>query len=362
MMLGIFGRYVARETAWNWCGVVGVLVLVIVVNRFAVYLGEAASGQIPAGISFVLIGLSVAGLLEIVLPVSLFLAAMLTLGRLYRDGEAVAGFVCGLTPGRLYRPFAVLGVIAALILAWLALYVSPWTAALGHRIEQSARSEASISLLVPGQFKNLPGGGVFYAGGASDDGKKLLDVFAATEEDSQTVMLAGSQGKLISEGENGARHLEVAPGHRYAGIPGQLDWTVTRFRSASLLVRPATPEAGVTDPDRLPTAQLSARDDPVARATLQWRLVQPFTVLVLLLIAVPLAHIRPRQGRFARLVPAILVYLVYFNLLGVVRVWVGEGTIPLLPGLWLVPLVFALGGIGLIYLRFARRLGGRSAA
>ncbi|MGH8428366.1 MAG: LPS export ABC transporter permease LptF [Gammaproteobacteria bacterium] len=351
-MLGIFGRYVARETALAWGGVAGVFVLVVVVNRFAVYLGEAATGQIPAATSFLLIGLSVVGLLEIVLPVSLFLAAMLTLGRLYRDGEAVAGFVCGLTPARLYRPFAMLGLIAAALLAWLALYVSPWSQATGHRIEQQARSQAKISVLVPGQFKPLPSGGVFYVDGISKDGGELVNVFAQMEEDERSVVLTGTRGKLVTNPDDGERHLELAPGYRYAGIPGRLDWTVTRFRSASLLIRPASPGPGATDPDQVPTAELAARDDLAARATLQWRYMQPLTVLVLLLIAVPLAHTRPRQGRFVRLVPAILIYLVYFNLLGVARVWVAQGATPVVPGVWWVPGLFVIAGLILIYLRY----------
>lgn len=354
-MLGVFGRYIARETLLSWLGVAGVLILVVVVNRFAVYLGEAAAGQIPADTSFTLIGLSVVGLLEIVLPVSLFLAAMLTLGRLYRDGEAVAGFVCGLTPARLYRPFILLGVLAALALAWLALYASPWAAASAHRIEQSARTRAQVSVLTAGKFKRLAGGGVFYVSGLGADGSALEGVFAETEEDAGTVVLTGVRGRMSVDPSDGARHLLLEDGYRYSGTPGSRSWTITRFHDADLLVQPGAPGRGVSDLDRLPTSALLARDDPGARAAFEWRIAQPLTVLVLLLIAVPLAHTRPRRGRFARLVPAILVYLVYFNLLGVARVWVAQGATPAIFGVWWVPALFAAGGGVLVYLRFGRR-------
>jgi lipopolysaccharide export system permease protein len=355
-MLGIFDRYVARETALTWAGVAGVLVLVVVVNRFAVYLGEAAGGAIPPGTSFLLIGLSVVGLLEIVLPVSLFLAAMLTLGRFYRDGEAVAAFVCGLTPARFYRPFVLLGLVAAGLLAWLALYASPWSAATGHRIEQQARAQAQVSVLVPGEFKQLANGGVFYAEASAQDGRELLDVFAQMEQQNdQAVVITAARGRFLVDAATGERRLQLDDGYRYRGTPGKLDWTVTRFRRSELLVSPGSPEPGATDLDRLSTAELARRGGPASRAALQWRLAQPLTVLVLLLLALPLAHTRPRQGRFARLVPAILVYLVYFNLLGVARVWVAQGQFPVLPGVWLVPILFALGGLVLMRQRFGRR-------
>lgn len=357
-MLGTFGRYVARETALTWAAVAGVLVLVIVVNRFAVYLGQAASGQIPAAASFVLLGLSVLGLLEIVVPVSLFLAVMLTLGRLYRDNEATAAFACGLTPRRLYRPFVALGSVATLALVGLAIWASPWAHARAHRLEVHARSEAQVSVLVPGRFKELAGGnGVFYVGGIAADRTTLTQVFAELHEEGKPVVLTAPRGRMVVTPATGERHLELADGHRYSGQAGALDWTVTRFRHADLLVQPGRPTPGGADLDRLSTAALAARSDPAARAALQWRIAQPFAVLVLLLIAVPLAHVRPRQGRYARLVPAILVYLVYFNLLGVARVWVAQGTAPAIPGLWWVPGLAALGGVMLLWLRFGRRYG-----
>lgn len=357
MSLGIFGRYVARETAMTWLAVAAVLVLVVVVNRFAVYLGEAAAGQIPAAATFALLGLSVIGLLEIIVPVSLFLAIVLALGRFYRDQEAVAAFACGLTPARLYRPFILLGLLAAALLAALALWASPWAHATAHRMEVHAQNQAQVSVLEAGQFKPLAGGqGVFYVGGIDADGT-LHSVFAEMNQDGKPVLITATDGQLVTTPE-GERHLELGSGHRYEGRPAALDWTLTRFGSARLLVEPPGQEAASsTDYDRMSTARLSRLAEPGARATLQWRLVQPLTVLLLMLIAVPLAHMRPRQGRYARLVPAILVYLIYFNLLGVARIWVSHGEVPATPGVWWVP-ALALGfGLLLLWQRYGRRRG-----
>lgn len=353
--LGIFGRYVARETAMTWAAVAAVLVLVVVVNRFAVYLGEAAAGQIPAAATFALLGLSVIGLLEIIVPVSLFLAIVLALGRFYRDGEAVAAFACGLTPSRLYRPFVLLGLLAAVLLAALALWASPWAHATAHRMQVRAQNQAQVSVLEAGQFKSLAGGrGVFYAGRIDPDGQ-LHSVFAEMRRDSKPTLIAASSGRLVTA-PDGERHLDLGAGHRYQGNSGALDWTRTRFGSASVLVEPpGHAPASATDYDRMSTARLTALADPGARATLQWRLVQPLTALLMILIAVPLAHMRPRQGRYARLVPAILVYLIYFNLLGVARIWVAHGEVGTGLGVWWVPGLALLFGLFLLWQRYGRR-------
>lgn len=356
-MLGLFDRYVARETAVNWVAVAAVLVLVVVVNRFAVYLGEAAAGQIPATATFALLGLSVIGLLEIIVPVSLFLAVVVALGRFYRDQEAVAAFACGLTPARLFRPMGLLAAIAAVLLAVLALWATPWAHATAHRLEVGAKAEAQVSVMEAGRFKLMAGGrGVFYAAGVAPQTGELQHVFAEEDEGGHPLVITATKGRLVTAQDTGERRLVLGAGQRYQGVPGALDWTVTQFAGASLQVQPPTESAASpTDYDRMSTAELAGRPEPGARATLQWRIVQPITALVLMLIAVPLAHMRPRQGRYARLVPAILVYLVYFNLLGVGRIWASHGGWGELIGVWWVPALGVVFGLALLKQRFGTR-------
>ena len=62
--------------------------------------------------------------------------------------------------------------------------------------------------------------------------------------------------------------------------------------------------------------------NPAAAAELQWRFALPISVLMLALLAIPLSHVRPRQGRYSHILPAILIYIVYMNLLFIARNWV----------------------------------------
>jgi len=58
--------------------------------------------------------------------------------------------------------------------------------------------------------------------------------------------------------------------------------------------------------------------------------------LVLTLVAVPLSRLRPRQGRYARVGLAIVIYFVYSNLLSAAKVWVEKGDLPPTVGVWWV--------------------------
>ena len=65
---------------------------------------------------------------------------------------------------------------------------------------------------------------------------------------------------------------------------------------------------------------------------------------IVTLIAVPLSKVNPRQGRFSKLVPAALLYAIYYILLQVSRDQVAAGELPGSVGLWWVHVLFILIG------------------
>ena len=69
---------------------------------------------------------------------------------------------------------------------------------------------------------------------------------------------------------------------------------------------------------------------------------------MLSLIAVPLSRVDPRQGRFSKLVPATLLYAVYYVSLQMGMNLLGEGAISATVGLWWAHVLF--GGFGLVLL------------
>ena len=72
--------------------------------------------------------------------------------------------------------------------------------------------------------------------------------------------------------------------------------------------------------------------------------------LVLGLLAIPLARLRPRQGRYARVIWGVMLYAVYANLLISGRTLIEKGTVPEWLGLWWVHALVAVLGIGVVKL------------
>jgi lipopolysaccharide export system permease protein len=143
-------------------------------------------------------------------------------------------------------------------------------------------------------------------------------------------------------------------GRRYEGVPGKDDFRVIEFREHGIPIQTPEDVRGPLDPDTKPTRELLGSSDPADIAQLQARASTPLMALVLTLVAVPLAKLRPRQGRYARVGFAIVVYFVYSNLLSAAKIWVEKSNVPPAIGVWWVHAAVLVLGLYLV-MREARQ-------
>jgi lipopolysaccharide export system permease protein len=348
-VIRILDRYVLREVTLTWVGVTGVLLVILVTNQLARVLERAAEQQFPREVVLALIGFSSLQNLTILIPVALLLAVVLAFGRLYHESEMAAIQACGVGLGRLYLPVLSLTIVLAVFLAWLSLSLAPGAAQRVQELRASALREAQFGNLEPGRFRTIGGSGaVLYASTQGEDGT-LRDVFVKRSRgDRIEVALATRARHFVSEG--GALHtLVLENGYRYEGTPGKPEFRITRFREHGIPVRLTDARARAQDLELLPTAQLLRMPDSEAMAEVQWRLSMPIMAFVLTFIAMPLSRLRPRQGRYARVGLAILIYFLYSNLLSAAKVWVARDAVPREIGLWWVHLL--LIGLGVLVIK-----------
>ncbi len=333
---GILQRYLLREAASAWLAVTLVLLSIMLATRFARYLAVAASGKLPKELLLEVVALSSLQYLMILIPVSLLLAVMLSLGRLYKDQEMAAMTACGAGSGTFYRPFLWLAGVLALLGAALAFVIGPWAGRRADYLVEDARWLVQFNPFEPGQFKDIGHGrrhGVFYTDRVSKTGEELGLVFAEIQDGDATSVVTAREGHQ-QMGSGGERLVELRDGFRYVGEPGRPDYDVIGFGSFKTRVQP--PEfIYSTDERKLKaTTDLLASGDPGDRAEFHWRLAVPISVFLLAVMAVPMSHLAPRQGRYAKLVYGIVLYLVYSNLLGLGQAWIAKSMVPTPVGLW----------------------------
>lgn len=354
MIRGTLDRYLLRETAAAMLAVTLVLLAIMLSTRFARYLGAVAAGELPRTVLAEVVGLSSVQYLVLLLPAALLLAVMLTLGRLYKDSEVAAMMGCGVSLGGLYRPFLWLSALTALLTAWIAFYAGPWAGRQVDYIFKDARRLVQYTPFEPGRFKTLAGGrAVFYTEQLDPKGEKLTTVFARVQEREGESVVMASEGRQEIDSASGERKVTLYGGWRYAGTPGRADFEVIRFEEFETRITP--PQFVYLNSKRklADTSDLVASNDREDQAELAWRIAAPVSVFVLGLIAVPLSYLRPRQGRYAKLVLGIVMYLVYSNLMGLGQAWIAKGQVPPALGLWWVHALFGCTALAMV----ARRQG-----
>ncbi len=354
MLRGTLDRYLLRETAAATLAVTLVLLAIMLSARFSKFLGAVATGDLPRNFLGQVVALSSIQYLVLLIPAALLLAVMLTLGRLYKDSEVAAMMGCGVSLGGLYRPFMWLAALMALVTAWLAFYAGPWAGRHVDYISKDARRLVQYTPFEPGRFKAVLGGrAVFYTEQMDATGEQLTTVFARMQEDRGESIVIATRGRQRIDPESGERHVTLYAGHRYAGEPGAADYDVVRFEEMETRITP--PQFAYISSKRklAETSELIASNDSEDKAELAWRIAAPVSVFVLGLLAVPLSHLAPRQGRYGKLVLGIVLYLVYSNLMGLGQAWIAKGRVPSIIGLWWVHLLFA----GAAFWMIARRQG-----
>lgn len=334
----ILSRYFFRDAALAWLAVLAVLLLILLASRSVRFLSAAAEGNIPADIVLSVVLLSALSYLMIITPISLLLGVMLAMGRMYKDQEITAATACGVGLGGIASPFMLLAVVASLLTGMLSLDLGPRAGRAVDRLTQEARDELSYAPFESGRFTRMAGGdAVFYARESRDGGTRFENVFIHADlPEFQGIVLAQQGSQRVQGGVDNVREIVLASGQAYQRREGALSWDVFHFGELILRFVPPPLLYEASETDIASTPELLARNDTEAIAELHWRLAAPIAVLLMVVIAVPLAHIGPRQGRYGKLVLGLLVYLVYANLLGAGQTALERGVVPAWAGLWWV--------------------------
>lgn len=339
---GIFFRHVLRAIAVQTLLVAVVLLAILVIYQFSFVLGRAADGQIPGASVPHLVALSLRSNLGVILPFAAVLGTVLGLGRLYYDSEITAAQAAGVGRAVLYAASATVLLPTALLAAWVAFIDAPAAAREVAALRLAALRTAVTRGLVPGSFREVGEGATLHFR-AIDVDETLREVFIQRELPAaaggaprmQVVLAERARYRIAPQGD--AIFVELSDGQGYEGTAGALDWRLTRFREQ--LIRLPVPQArlpGRPRVDGLDNHVLLASNDARHVAELHWRIGWVASVLLLGFLAVPLARLRPRQGRHARIPLAILLFAVHAGLLTSGRTLLERGETPQWLGLWWV--------------------------
>lgn len=337
----IITRYLAKEIALSFAATLLVLTLIIVGNTFVRLLADASTGELPSDLLGSLLWFGSLKQLIRLIPVALLIGMMLAFSRLYRDSEMAALRAAGVAPRHFYRAIFSFVLPLTLLLAGLVLVVSPWVEQRNLDLRREINQRPEAAGIPPGEFVTSGSPSVGYTALAEniDANNTVMERFFIRAQDGakETTIWARS-AVLFIDSESGERVLQIRDGYRYESDRKEPGMRITQFDEHGIRV-PLRNAAQASNQGSLPSRTLWQQADARSQAEWQWRIAVIISAPLLALLAFPLSYSAPRQGRYAKVAVAILIYAIYVNLLATLRGMIERGDFPTFPGLWLVHLV-----------------------
>jgi len=314
----IIYRYLSRQLFWATLAVSSVLTFILVFSRFLRYLQDAAVGQFDGTAVFLITGYRMPYLLEMVLPLGLFLGILLSYGRMYLENEMVVLQACGVSQKRLVALSMIPAIALSATIGFLTFYVVPWGAKKAYDVVLEQERRSGLEVLSPRRFHSSnEGRTVTYAEDIDSKKSEMKNLFIVnyertpgTKDYGKVVLIRASKGEYHID-DAGHRFLIMKDGERFEVDPGSHDFTRFHYKEYTLKLKERLVSARELGIDDQPTSALLASDRPEAKVELEWRFSLMLMVPVVVWMAVPLSRVSPRQGRYLKMLPAILLYMLY---------------------------------------------------
>lgn len=328
----IIRRYLSMQLLVTCLAVTSLLTLILMGGRVIKYFGMAADGRLDASLLSAVLLYRLPGFLELIIPLSFFIAVLLVFGRLYIDNEMAVLQSSGIGRWQLVAALLPIVLLMTLLVAAFSFYLTPQGNYLSEKLFSKQESRNTFDMVKVGEFQRL-GNNMLYARALSADKSQLLDVTLYSQKDktdgsTQQILLYAKQATRLFDEPTGLTFLVLQGGRRYEFAPNKiaynrLDFDEYRMRINTQAVEKEVKRARSFSSDLIYHKQ--QQGDLLALGEWLWRCSLPCLVLTGLLLAIALAKVNPRQGRYLKLLPAILLYVSLVVMIGAVRNKIEKG-------------------------------------
>jgi len=336
----ILNRYIIREICGPIAVICAVLIAIFSSYSAAEYLADAVSGLLRPDTVILMILLKIAIALEVLLPTALYLSVVIALGRMYRDSEMVALESCGVGTLRVLKSVFYLSLMTAVLVASISLFVRPWAYQKIYWLKALSASDVDFAQMEAGNFYELQGGNVvIFAEKIHDKAKRGERVFIRSQDsEKQQIIYAKKVYQRVDEA-SGYPVLLLRDGTMYDLYLSGERGKITQFQQATYLLTPKEIVPQKYRRKAATTMDLYRSDKLEDIAEFQWRLSTPLSAILLGLLGVPLSRTNPRQGKYGKVVTAVLAFAIYYNVSIVAKNWIEKDVVNAIPGIWWVPLL-----------------------
>ncbi len=325
----VMDRMIMKDLLKTIISVLMVLVVIIVSRNFIGILKMAVEGSISNGAILSLLGFKIIlASVDFMLP-AVFVSVLMVLGRMHRDQEMAGLSSAGVGVGRLYISVFKTIMPVILVASWMAFYVAPWTSFRIDNLLYEQKQNAGVRAISAGNFSEYAQGNfIFYAEEINQQGV-MKKVFVQNKQHEKLSVVTSKTAELRDI--KGGLYIVFFEGERVQGKAGQMDFIFEYFDEYALRIEDATGERSHGIRSRL-SQDLMAELNLHNLREIHRRLSIPLGILVLVIMAVPLAQTQPRGGAYGNMLMAFLVYFSFSNFESVSGSWMLRGEVSIWQG------------------------------
>ncbi len=362
----ILKSYINKDIYRTTASILLVLILIFVSSRFVKYIQLAVDGTISASAVFSLLALQIPSVAGFLIPLSFFLAVLMTFGRLYSDNELVVVHSLGIGQRDLAKMLMPSALMLALASGALSTLLTPWALNQSSILMAEQAAQAKLGVFAAGRFKeNSARDGIVFVESKSDSGV-ISGVFSVSrqvedeQQDSDNVLQLPSTSLSVLNTRYGQVKIQTAQSGRQweneeTGVNylvlenGQFSefdevanrWQITDFESTYTRIAQDDSIEVRNSAKSSTTWSLFEKLGNKEWAEIHWRLAAPISIPLICLMAVPLSRTQPRKGKFSRVLPSVLIYLIYVLLMMYSRKMIESGRMLGELGFWWIHAIVA---------------------
>ncbi|MBJ2154527.1 LPS export ABC transporter permease LptF [Variovorax sp. IB41] len=322
----LFHSSLRKELSRSFGATLVVLVTIVMTMMLIRTLGLASKGSVNPADVFIVMAYTVLGYMPTILSLSLFIAIVGTLSRMYRDSEMVIWFSSGRGLTDFIEPLFRFAWPVLILIAAMALVGWPWANSQTIGMRQQYEQRGDIERVTPGEFRESSGRmRVFFIDKDTPDGATATNVFIWAIERGLQITTSARSGRVENVGAN--QFIMLSNGQRLERplLPTS-GLKISEFKTYGTRSGGSAGAGTDATPARARTTLALLRDRSNASlGELGWRIGMLLAAINFVLLALTVSSVNPRVGRSGNLLFALFAFVIYYNLLNLGQSWVSSG-------------------------------------
>ena len=325
--------YITREVLKPFAVICFILAGLFTSFNAARYLAETVTETLGMVLIFKLIFLKTVIAMEVLIPIALYAAIIVALGRLHRDQEVIVLKSAGISENFIVKTIFSVTLPIGILVGVLSIYGRPWAYEHIYLLDDSASTELDIERYQARRFYgNDDSGSIIYINNKTDSGDRLNGVFHYNRKDNTSDIILAKQGYQERTGEYLPPQLHLLDGFMYRMNHASTQDSIIQF--SKFVYMPSPEIARDYQRKAASTVELIFSSESRDIAEFQWRISRAFSTILLAMVAIPLSRSSPRQGKSEKIISAAVIFAIYYNLNGLAQTWVEQGIVGSVPGVW----------------------------